>query len=139
VPECRVWTVWHGQCYLKTTSCSMKRDSKSVTGGSVPAPPAPPPYVNKCPPPPPVVAGSWATHAIGKWHLGFWQWAYTPTFRGYDSFFGYLTGGEDCEKPSTPQHLSLLCRYASVRWCASVLPVLHTPRWSASARLHASD
>ena len=24
----------------------------------------------------------YATHAIGKWHLGLYQWAYTPTFRG---------------------------------------------------------
>ena len=27
--------------------------------------------------------------------MGFYKWDYTPTFRGYDSFLGYYTGGED--------------------------------------------
>lgn len=63
----------------------------------------------------------YATHAIGKWHLGLFNWDYTPTFRGnarcvihlrrnnhiwthllffsvtsgYDSFMGYYGGSED--------------------------------------------
>ena len=37
----------------------------------------------------------YATHAIGKWHVGFYQPAYLPTRRGFDSFYGYLTGRED--------------------------------------------
>ena len=29
-------------------------------------------------------------HAIGKWHLGHVTRAYTPTYRGYESFLGYF-------------------------------------------------
>jgi arylsulfatase A-like enzyme len=37
----------------------------------------------------------YATHAIGKWHLGHCNWNYTPTYRGFDSFFGYRFATED--------------------------------------------
>ena len=30
-----------------------------------------------------------------QWHLGFFQTDYTPTKRGFDSFFGYYCGKED--------------------------------------------
>eukprot|EP00945_MAST-04E_sp_MAST-4E-sp1_P004354 g4354.t1 len=35
------------------------------------------------------------SHATGKWHLGFYKWEHTPTFRGFDSFKGFYSGGED--------------------------------------------
>jgi arylsulfatase A-like enzyme len=37
----------------------------------------------------------YATHAVGKWHQGEARWEQTPTFRGYDSFHGFYSGGQD--------------------------------------------
>lgn len=34
-------------------------------------------------------------YAIGKWHLGYSSWNYTPLGRGFDSFAGYLQGQSD--------------------------------------------
>lgn len=34
------------------------------------------------------------THAVGKWHVGHARWDLTPTFRGFESFFGFYQGGE---------------------------------------------
>lgn len=37
----------------------------------------------------------YATAMVGKWHLGYASWDYTPTGRGFDSFAGYLQGQVD--------------------------------------------
>ncbi|XP_067685669.1 arylsulfatase B-like isoform X2 [Haliotis asinina] len=37
----------------------------------------------------------YATHIVGKWHIGFCSWNCTPTYRGFDSFFGYYNAQED--------------------------------------------
>ena len=39
--------------------------------------------------------GGYATHAVGKWDLGMHKWEYTPTYRGFDSFYGYYDAAED--------------------------------------------
>lgn len=37
----------------------------------------------------------YATHALGKWHLGYVTNEYTPTYRGFDHFLGYYSGAEE--------------------------------------------
>ena len=39
--------------------------------------------------------GGYATHCVGKWDLGMHKWEYTPTYRGFDSFYGYYSAAED--------------------------------------------
>lgn len=32
------------------------------------------------------------TCLVGKWHLGFYKRQHTPTYRGFDEFYGYYNG-----------------------------------------------
>eukprot|EP00056_Hartaetosiga_gracilis_P000495 m.38623 g.38623 ORF g.38623 m.38623 type:complete len:333 (-) comp10230_c0_seq1:744-1742(-) len=38
---------------------------------------------------------NYSTHQFGKWHQGFFNTSYIPQSRGFDSSFGFLTGGQD--------------------------------------------
>eukprot|EP00038_Savillea_parva_P024452 m.44021 g.44021 ORF g.44021 m.44021 type:complete len:713 (-) comp6481_c0_seq1:101-2239(-) len=37
----------------------------------------------------------YSTHAVGKWHIGMSSWRFTPLERGFDTYYGYLGGGEN--------------------------------------------
>eukprot|EP00756_Hemistasia_phaeocysticola_P010995 Hpha_TRINITY_DN15076_c1_g1::TRINITY_DN15076_c1_g1_i1::g.124907::m.124907/K01135/ARSB; arylsulfatase B len=44
----------------------------------------------------------YATHAVGKWHLGFHKKEYTPEARGFDVHYGYYTGNEEYWNHTSP-------------------------------------
>jgi arylsulfatase A-like enzyme len=50
-------------------------------------------------------AAGYATHGLGKYHLGFATKAHMPAARGFDSWLGYLGGTEDYYHKSTHSKL----------------------------------
>ncbi|KAF4527454.1 hypothetical protein B566_EDAN016257 [Ephemera danica] len=38
---------------------------------------------------------NYTSQMVGKWHLGYFRETYTPTFRGFDQYYGYFTGQLD--------------------------------------------
>jgi len=42
-----------------------------------------------------LLSAGYSTHLLGKWHLGFFDPDYTPTNRGFESFFGYYGDKEE--------------------------------------------
>ncbi|BFZ23619.1 hypothetical protein BsWGS_26657 [Bradybaena similaris] len=59
------------------------------------------PYQNVCVPlnlttlPEVLKREGYSTHIVGKWHMGMCRWECTPTYRGFDSFYGYYNAEED--------------------------------------------
>ena len=60
---------------------------------------------------------NYTTHAVGKWHVGHSMWEQTPTYRGFESFYGFYTGGEDYFTHSTGNGGGYDLRYDSKEYC----------------------
>ncbi|XP_013381199.1 arylsulfatase J-like [Lingula anatina] len=57
----------------------------------------------------------YSTHATGKWHLGFCDWKYTPTERGFDSFYGHYLASNDYYTHKSGRGLDLWFNRQSVK------------------------
>jgi len=64
-------------------------------------------------------AGGYATHMVGKWHVGYSKWSQTPLGSGFDSFFGYLQGEGDYYNHSLFSCLGAACIFKENRGVSS--------------------
>ncbi|CAK0903303.1 unnamed protein product [Prorocentrum cordatum] len=53
----------------------------------------------------------YATHMIGKWHLGYSMWSQSPLGKGFDTFYGYMQGQVDYYNRTIPTCGPNLCVY----------------------------
>jgi arylsulfatase A-like enzyme len=42
-----------------------------------------------------LASAGYVSHHVGKWHLGLYAPEFTPKYRGFNTSYGFLTGGED--------------------------------------------
>ena len=51
------------------------------------------------------------THAVGKWHCGFYTYDYTPAKRGFETFYGQYLGQLDHFKHTRNAHFDMRYNY----------------------------
>ena len=82
-------------------------------------------------------SAGYVTAAVGKWHVGFHSWESTPTFRGFDSFYGFYGGGEDYFDHKSQDKYDF--RRDSSRRCGASCSEVHDVRGKYSTTLFAKE
>jgi arylsulfatase A-like enzyme len=60
---------------------------------------------------------SYQAHAVGKWHVGHSRWEQTPTFRGFQSFYGFYLGSQDYFSHQYANHMMYDMHYDASEFC----------------------
>lgn len=53
----------------------------------------------------------YSTHLVGKWHVGHATEAFTPTFRGFDSHYGFWLAEQDYYEHASADGVCRKCKY----------------------------